>query len=135
MRYIILITAIVLSAGCASSANTYNPEEMADLASQLKDISAAVDGTLKFSSESYTDPQKLLLTAIRGDKSRLTPFKNYQLKVVIQEQNAALLLCQDERLLIEDAGCTAKSDIQHWQSSTPLACEATVTFSQLCASH
>ena len=89
MRYITLITAIVLSTGCASSANTYNPEEMADLASQLKDISAAVDGTLKFSSEPYTDPQKLLLTAIRGDKSRLTPFKNYQLKVVIQEQDAA----------------------------------------------
>lgn len=118
--------------GCASSANTHDPEKMADLASQLKDISAAVDGILKFSSEPYTDPHKLLLAAIKDDKTRLKPFKNFQLKVVIQEQNAVVLLCEEETLLIEDAGCTAKSDIQHWQSDEKKKCDVSLSINKIC---
>lgn len=118
--------------GCSSSANAHDPEKMADLASQLKDISAAVDGTLKFSSETYTDPQKLLLDALRNDKAKLEVFKDYQLKVVIQEKNAVLLLCEEETLLIEDAGCTAKSDLQHWQSDENLICKVTLKSNKAC---
>jgi len=132
MKYIFLIITVILSVGCASSANAHDPEKMADLASQLKDISAAVDGTLKFSSETYTDPQKLLLDALRNDKAKLEVFKDYQLKVVIQEQNAVLLLCEEETLLIEDAGCTAKSDIQHWQTEEIKACEASLKTETVC---
>lgn len=132
MKYIFLIITIILSVGCSSLANAHDPEKMADLASQLKDISAAVDGTLKFSSETYTDPQKLLLAAIKNDKTKLEPFKNFQLKVVIQEQNAVVLLCKEETLLIEDAGCTAKSDIQHWQSDENQICEITLQSNQIC---
>ncbi|WP_245321507.1 hypothetical protein [Pseudoalteromonas sp. KS88] len=86
MKYIFLIITIILSVGCSSLANAHDPEKMADLASQLKDISAAIDGTLKFSSEPYTDPHKLLLAAIKDDKSKLEPFENYQLRIVIQEK-------------------------------------------------
>lgn len=132
MKYIFLIITIILSVGCSSLANAHDPEKMADLASQLKDISAAVDGTLKFSSEPYTDSHKLLLAAIKDDKTRLEPFKNFQLKVVIQEQNAVVLLCKEETLLIEDAGCTAKSDIQHWQLSESHACEITIKPNLIC---
>lgn len=132
MKYIFLIITIILSVGCSSLTNTHNPEKMADLASQLKDISAAIDGTLKFSSKPYTDPQKLLLAAIKDDKTRLEPFKDYQLKVVIQKQNAIVLLCEEETLLIEDVGCTAKSDIQHWQSDENQVCETTLQSNQIC---
>lgn len=132
MKKLIILFTLILSVGCSQLPSAHEPEKMADLASQLKDMSAAVDGTLKFSSETYTDPQKLLLAAIRGDKSKLEPFKNYQLKVVIQEQNAVLLLCEKEILLIEDAGCTAKSDIQHWLSEDAKACEATLRTDSVC---
>ncbi|MDN3485710.1 hypothetical protein CWB58_04450 [Pseudoalteromonas sp. S201] len=132
MKYIFLIITIILSVGCSSSANAHDPEKMADLASQLKDISAAVDGTLKFSSETYTDPQKLLLDALRNDKAKLEVFKDYQLKIVIQEKNAVLLLCEEETLLIEDAGCTAKSDLQHWKYDENQICEITLQSNQIC---
>lgn len=132
MKYITLIIIIILSVGCTSLTNTHEPEEMADLASQLKDIAAAVDGTLKFSSDPLTDPKKLLITAIKGDKKRLDPFKNYQLKVITQDKNAVLLLCDQEVLLIEDAGCTAKSDLQHWQQSKVRACEVTIKTNLIC---
>lgn len=132
MKYIFLVITIILSVGCSSLANAHDPEKMADLASQLKDISAAIDGTLKFSSEPYTDPHKLLLAAIKDDKSKLEPFENYQLRIVIQEKNAILLLCKEEILLIEDAGCSAKSDIQHWQSDKNQICKVTLKSNQVC---
>lgn len=118
--------------GCSSLANAHDPEKMADLASQLKDISAAVDGTLKFSTKTYTDPQALLMAAINSNKNKLTPFEDYQLKVFIQDKNAILLLCEDDILLIEDAGCTAQSDIQHWQSTDQQACKVTINASKIC---
>lgn len=118
--------------GCPSLANAHEPEKMADLASQLKDISAAVDGTLKFSTKTYTDPQALLMAAINSNKNNLTPFEDYQLKVFIQDKNAILLLCEDDILLIEDAGCTAPSDIQHWQSIDTQACKVTINASKIC---
>ncbi|MBB1478007.1 hypothetical protein H5186_00755 [Pseudoalteromonas sp. SG41-2] len=132
MKYLTLILVIVLSVGCPSLANAHEPEKMADLASQLKDISAAVDGTLKFSTKTYTDPQALLMAAINSNKNNLTPFEDYQLKVFIQDKNAILLLCEDDILLIEDAGCTAPSDIQHWQSIDTQACKVTINASKIC---
>ena len=131
MKHLLCISLIVLLSGCYTPKNN-NPEVMADLASQLKDISAAIDGTLKFSSEPYTDPHKLLLAAIKDDKSKLAPFENYQLRIVIQEKNAILLLCKEEILLIEDAGCSAKSDIQHWQSDKNQICKVTLKSNQVC---
>ena len=132
MKYLTLILVIVLSVGCSSLANAHDPEKMTDLASQLKDISAAVDGTLKFSTKTYTDPQALLMAAINSNKNKLTPFEDYQLKVFIQDKNAILLLCEDDILLIEDAGCTAPSDIQHWQSTDTQACKVTINASKIC---
>lgn len=105
---------------------------MADLASQLKDISAAVDGTLKFSSQTYTEPHALLMAAINNNQDKLIPFKGYELKIFTQGKNAVLLLCEDGVLLIEDVGCTAQSDLQHWQSTNALACQHTIDTSQIC---
>ena len=132
MKYIALIITIILSVGCTSLANAPDPEKMADLASHLKDISAAVDGTLKFSSQAYTDPQTLLMAAINNNRNKLIPFEDYQLKVIIEGKNAVLLVCKDSVLLIEDAGCTAQSDIQHWHSSAQKACEITLNSNQVC---
>lgn len=132
MKNLILLSTIVLSVACTSLVNTYDPEKMANLASQLKDISAAVDGTLKFSSQTYTDPQALLMAAINNEQNKLDPFEGYQLKVFIQDKNAVLLLCEDDVLLIEDAGCTAQSDLQHWQSTQSKACATTLDTNLVC---
>jgi len=132
MKYLIPLLFIVSSAGCGNTANANNPENMSDLASQLKDISASVDGTLKFSTETFTDSQSLLMTAINGEKKRLSPFEKYQLKIIVQGKNAVLLLCKENILLIEDAGCTTKSDIQHWKSTIQLPCDITLNTKELC---
>ncbi|PCK31319.1 hypothetical protein [Pseudoalteromonas piscicida] len=134
MKYIALAAVIVLSLGCTKTAYSNDPEDMADLASQLKDIAAAVDGTLKFSTNKFDDPQTLLLAAINNDTSKIAPFEGYQLKVETQANHAVLLLCKDEVILIEDAGCTAQSDIQHWQSEQKQACQLTINTTEVCKS-
>ncbi|WP_105212926.1 hypothetical protein [Pseudoalteromonas sp. T1lg22] len=132
MKYLSLLITTLFAVGCSSFAHSHDPERMADLASQLKDISAAVDGTLKFSSEKYLSSQALLLAAIDNDKTRLQAFQNYQLIIEIQDNNAILLLCENEIALIEDAGCTAQSDIQHWQSLNKVACTVSINSSEVC---
>ncbi|MGO2128820.1 MAG: hypothetical protein ACTH4U_08780 [Pseudoalteromonas prydzensis] len=72
------------------------------------------------------------MAAINSSQRILAPFEGYQLKVFIQDKNAVLLLCEDDVLLIEDAGCTAQSDIQHWQSTHQQACEITLDTNQVC---
>ncbi|MEI8616564.1 hypothetical protein P4S63_00600 [Pseudoalteromonas sp. B193] len=64
---------------------------MADLASQLKDIATAVDGTLKFSETSYSTTDELLKAAVNNDLSKLAPFGEYTLIVNVQDDNAVLL--------------------------------------------
>ncbi|MDP4983256.1 hypothetical protein [Pseudoalteromonas tunicata] len=133
MKYIILVLTIFLSVGCNKLANAHDPEKIIDLASQLKDIAAAVDGTLKFSAQQYVTSQALLLAAINNDETKLEPFKGYELKIEIQDNHAILLLCEHDVVLIEDAGCTAQSDVQHWQSTANKACEVTLNASQICS--
>ncbi|KKM96843.1 hypothetical protein LCGC14_1174050 [marine sediment metagenome] len=105
---------------------------MADLASQLKDIATAVDGTLKFSETPYSTTDELLKAAVNNDLSKLTPFNEYTFIVDVQGDNAVLLLCDADTALIEDVGCTAQSDIQHWQAKKAQKCEVTVNAQQFC---
>ena len=100
MKHLLYISLIVLLSGCYTPKKN-NPEVMADLASQLKDIATAVDGTLKFSETSYSTTDELLK-------------------------------CDANTALIEDAGCTAQSDIQHWGAGVIHQCEITINAQQLC---
>ena len=131
MKHLILIIGMLFCIACANKPNEYEPEKMADLASQLKDIAAALDGTLKFSDTHYTEGQQLLQDAIDNDTNRLVPFNQFQIHVIIDKNNAALLLCDNNTLLIEDAGCTAQSDAQHWRQPKK-ECKATLALSQVC---
>lgn len=131
MKHLILIMGMLFCIACANKPDEYEPERMTDLASQLKDIATALDGTLKFSNKHYTDEKQLLQDAINNDANRLAPFNQYQLHVIIDKNNAALLLCDNNTLLIEDAGCTAQSDVQHWRQPNN-ECKATLALSQIC---
>lgn len=132
MKYLALIVITILTLGCTKTTCGNNPEDMFNLASKLKDIAAAVDGTLKFSENTDDDPQALLMAAINNDISKIAPFEGYQLKVETQANHAVLLLCKNDVILIEDAGCTARSDIQHWQSPQKQACKLTINTIDVC---
>ena len=131
MKHVILIMGMLFCIACVNKPNEYEPERMADLASQLKDIAAALDGTLKFSDTHYTEGKQLLQDAIDNDANRLVSFNQFQIHVIIDKSNAALLLCDNNTLLIEDAGCTAQSDVQHWRQPNN-ECKATLALSQVC---
>ena len=131
MKHLLYISLIVLLSGCYTPKKN-NPEVMADLASQLKDIATAVDGTLKFSETPYSTTDELLKAAVNNDLSKLAPFGKYTLIVNVQDDNAVLLLCDANTALIEDAGCTAQSDIQHWGAEAIHQCEITINAQQLC---
>lgn len=139
----ISIAASLLSAtaltGCtvfSEDNRDYSTEEMFDLASKLKDLATAVDGTLKFSDtkfdQSTHSQTALLLEAVNNDVQKLEPFSDYELILSIQEDNAILLLCDDDIALIEDIGCTAKSDLQHWQATQSHSCQITLDATALC---
>lgn len=131
MKHLLCISLMVLLSGCYTATN-YNSEVMADLASQLKDIAAAVDGTLKFSESSYSSTDELLKVAINNDVSKLTPFNDYKLIIEVQKNHAVLLLCNGDTALIEDIGCTAQSDLQHWKSDSIHSCLITLEAKNLC---
>ncbi|MBQ4858482.1 hypothetical protein [Pseudoalteromonas sp. MMG007] len=132
MKHSLLATLLILAMGCTTSSQNKSPELMSDLASQLKDIATAVDGTLKFSDTKFESTDALLMAAINNDLSKLAPFDTYTLIVDVQKNNAVLLLCDKNSALIEDVGCTAQSDIQHWQAKKAQKCEVTANAQKLC---
>ncbi len=132
MKDLLLATLLMLAMGCTTSSQNKSPELMSDLASQLKDITTAIDGTLKFSDTKFESTDALLMTSINNDLSKLAPFKAYTLIIDVQKNNVVLLLCDKNSALIEDVGCTAQSDIQHWQAKKAQKCDVTVNAQQFC---
>lgn len=132
IRYITyLLTAFTLI-GCNSHAAKYDPEVMYDLASHLKDVAESVDGLVKFGGGKAMSNDQLIIAATETYPERRELFDQYNLLIKVEGDNAALLLCESNVALIEDAGCTAISDVQHWKSDQILPCEFTIDVSVIC---
>lgn len=129
----VLIGLILISlVGCDSLPKNKDPEIMYDLASRLKHLATAVDGLVKFADGDKLSKDELLLAAVKNEPSKLRFLEGYTTKVKIEGNNTAMLICRNETAVVEDAGCTAASDVQHWQASQPVACVFTLTLAQIC---
>lgn len=129
----VLISLLLISlVGCNSRPKDKDPEVMYDLASRLKHLATAVDGLVKFGGGDKLSKDELLLAAVKNEPSKLQFLEGYTTKVNIEGNNTAILICRNETAVVEDAGCTAASDVQHWQASQPAACSFTLTLAQIC---
>lgn len=122
----------ILVSGCSSQANTKDPETMYDIASELKDISTAVQGLVKYSDASNLSEPDILLEAVDNDSTRLEIFADYKLRVRVDDQRSSVLLCDDDVALIEDTGCTPEVDLHHWNSGAANQCHFTIDLADLC---
>lgn len=118
--------------GCGSNSKAREPEVMYDMASQLKDIALAVQGTVKYDDGERMSDKELLLAALGNDKSSLEIFGEYQLHVLVEGKRSSLMLCDDEVALIEDSGCTAEVDAHYWNANKPYSCEFKLELAKVC---
>jgi hypothetical protein len=131
MKHLLFIIVSMLIVGCSTS-NPYNNEKMYDLASQFKDLSQTVDGSIKFGEVAIENGHQALERVSIEQPDKVVPFAEYIIKVEVQGDNAVLLLCDEDIALIEDAGCNAVLDKVYWQALNPKSCVIRLDSHQLC---
>jgi len=130
----VALLAVVLLGACASSGANLAPDDMNIRASELTKLSAAVEAYVR-----YDDPapgmsqDDVLQAATKGQPQLLSGFSGLKLKVLSQDRHAVLLVCDKDgtRALLEDAGCTGKMDIRHWETRD-VPCRFTVSVQEVC---
>ena len=130
-----LIATVLLCLACACTAGcvllSAQPKR-GTLAAKMMNLSAAVEN---YFSELPGPPpldmeeKEILKLATEHDNDLLArEFKRYRLKVQYQAGHAVLLLCSEDgtKVLMEDAGCTARLDRKAFRENLPCAFALTV---------
>lgn len=127
-----VLTILILTPGCKAQNELNDSEKMYDLASDLKDIASGVDGVVKYGDGRSLSETELLLESVNNNEKRLEKFSDFQLRVKVEGNNSAVLLCQDDIALIEDSGCTAESDLQSWNDDITRSCDFSLNLKKIC---
>lgn len=127
---IFLISLSLNNSGC--QANDNEVENMYDYASRIKTIASGVDGLVKYGNGKSLLNNELLLKAVNGQSEKLQFPHDYSLLIKVVGNNSEVMLCRNEKALIEDTGCTAKSDLHHWKTQESPPCEFTLNLDDLC---
>ncbi len=126
--------ALMALASCTSTAPRINPERMYESGSALTKLSAAMEAYIRFGNPgTELSEAQLLLNGTEHDPALLSQLGAYTVRVQQRERHAVLLLCSKEtkQALLEDAGCTGKMDVHHWQQA-PRDCSFTIEVASLC---
>src|SRR3546814_4559217 len=118
-----LTLIVLLAAGCARLGQADDAATMSQLASELTYLSRSVDAQLlEEPAVSALSDNELLARSTEHDPALLSPFKEYELRVLRSGTAAALLVCTKDaaRGVLEDAGCTARLDNPLDRKSTRL---------------
>lgn len=131
------LLVVLLSLGSiAANAQTAEDEKYQPIASALTKLARAVYvyvATTQIPSN-LTDEERFR-AATKHDPKLLAPFGDYKLSMKIEGKNSSVLVCSLDGAegLIEDAGCTARSDLQLWNRSPPAPCTSSLDIAQLCS--
>lgn len=135
MKSIVIVIALLLGA-CGFSGATVKPDEMNVRASELTKLSAVVESYVRYGNPAPgASEEELLKEATKGQPRLLEDFAGYKLRVLSQHRHAAVLVCtkNGDRALLEDAGCTGKMDMHHWEKADA-RCDFTVSIPAVCGS-
>lgn len=122
----------VLLSGCATR---HSAQEMDFLASALHKVASSVDSQVRYQGAPMSvSSEELLKQAAKEDPKSMRYFDRRVLRVLRQGDDTAVLLCEagPGRALLEDAGCTAKTDSRRWEEPGPQRCEFTLNLKAVC---
>lgn len=129
-----ILISVMLLCGCTLGGNN-KETEFYKAASALTKLSAAVEATVRYEGVAVNaDSEEIIRQATRHDKTLLSYFSDYELKVHVEARHAIVLLCNKEKteMHLEDAGCSAEMDVHHWKTKTIQTCEATLDLNETC---
>lgn len=132
-----LIVSITFSAGCISSQERPDSEEMYIKASALTKLSAAVESTVRYKNPpAELSEGELLVLATRHDPVLLENFRDYKLRVLRQERHSVVLVCDASgtHALLEDTGCTGPMDKHRWMGKSQ-PCEFSIDTRAVCGAN
>lgn len=132
-----IVTAAAAAAlvSCVAIRPAFDNEEMLIKASALTKLAAAVESAVRYKdAPANLSEDELLNFATAHDPELLTPFRGFKVRARRDGMASAVLICtQDEKMaLIEDAGCTARSDAHHWERRPPFSCDFQLALKTVC---
>ena len=132
-----LATSLICLAlwGCTANGQTFDKEEMLTKASALTKVARAVSSAVEFKdAPASLSEEELLRFATQHDPEMLQPFRDYVIRPRRVGMASSVLMCtKDRRIgLIEDSGCSARSDAHLWERSPHVPCEFQVNLEQAC---
>ena len=111
-------------------------EDFTELGPPLTRLSKAVESTVRYKSPpTEVEGTALLELSTKHDPALLIPFSGFSLHILRQDPDSVVLVCTEDnsRALFEDAGCTARLEVQHWNIDVDRPCIFTVNPSEICA--
>jgi len=134
MKKLTIYAALLSLSACVSTGDTARQETMLIQASALTKLSSATEALVRYGQpQAGLDDAALLAEATREDPALLAPFSEYQVRVLSQDRHAVVLVCTKDggRALLEDAGCTGKMDVHHWEKAA-VPCAFSVSVPTTC---
>lgn len=121
--------------GCSVVAQSVDEETLLTKASVLTKLAGYVESAVRFKQapDGLSEPE-LLRYSTQHDPDILDAFRGYAVRVRRTGNYSSVLLCTEDRsvALIEDAGCTARSDAHLWERVPRVACEFQLKLEQVC---
>jgi len=130
LNFVVLASVVMLTTSCLHAAQI-DAEEVSGLAAALTKVSAPVHSTVRYKNPPADIGDAALLNlATAHNPALLAAFDGYVLKARQDGSNSSVLVCKGEIALVEDAGCTGKSD---WTASQPdQPCEYVLDLAATC---
>lgn len=135
MLRLFLATVFLIIGAATAPAQRFDDDALLQAASALTKVAAAVD---TFVADNPTgarvSSEELLHSATRHDPNLLRPLQRFALLARAEGRNSSVLVCtaDQRRGLIEDAGCTARSDLQFWHSTPNAPCVFSLNLPRIC---
>ncbi len=130
---LLILGSLVL--GCCQC-RAYDRDEMMALGAAVTQLSTAVEGQVRYNKQLPPDigGDELLALVKKNNSHILEPFKDYTVKVLVQDKHAVVLVCTKDGKtgLLEDAGCTAPLDKHLWEVEPKAPCEFTMKVNEAC---
>jgi len=134
MKKLTICAALLSLSACVSTGDTVRQETMLIQASALTKLSSATEALVRYGQPpAGMDDAALLAEATREDPALLASFTGYHVRVLNQDRHAVVLVCTKDggRALLEDAGCTGKMDVHHWEKAA-VPCAFSVSVQTTC---
>lgn len=132
VRHILAVLVVVVTPACAQ---TLDDGTLSQAAAALTKVAKAVDTLVAYDPAAAALPSdELLRVATRHDPDLLRPLQRFAVFARAEGRNSSVLVCtaDQQRGLIEDAGCSGPPDLQLWRSEPRAPCAFSLNLVKIC---